>query len=273
MTAGRPFAGVPVATGTMDAWASMFGLGVAEEGQAMYLSGTSEVLGLISAQRPGAPGIITFPDWRGLTLHAGPTQSGGASIDWAARLLGRDVPGLSGLAAQATITARSPLFLPHLDGERAPLWDAGSRGAFAGLSSADGPAELAAAVMEGVAFSARLAIEAIEQSGNCAIAALRHGGGGARPEAWCRIRADALGRRLDRVTSPEAGAMGALVMAGVASGEMPDLVAATARLVEIDRSFAPDPRAAARADERFAAFKDLYSGLAPVTARLTASGG
>jgi xylulokinase len=122
--------------------------------------------------------------------------------------------------------------------------------------------------MEGVAFAARLAIEAIEESGGRRITALRHGGGGARSDAWCRIRANALGRRLDRVTAPEAGAMGALVMAGVASGEMPDLAKAAAELVVTDRSFVPDPNGATLSDDRFAAFRDLYDGVKPVTERL-----
>ena len=56
----------------------------------------------------------------------------------------------------APVTAATPLFLPHLQGERTPLWDAGARGVFAGVSGATGPAELAASVLEGVAFSARL---------------------------------------------------------------------------------------------------------------------
>ena len=165
MKTGGPFAGVPVAVGTMDAWTAMFGLGVAEEGQAMYLSGTSEVMGLISQKRAGTLGVVTFPDWRGITLHAAPTQSGGASLVWLSRLLGRDVKALGDLAEKATIRADSPLFLPHLEGERAPLWDPKSRGGFAGLASASGPEELVASVMEGVAFSARLALEALELSG------------------------------------------------------------------------------------------------------------
>ena len=108
----------------MDAWAGMFGVGVAEPGQAMYLSGTSEVLGLISAARVPTPGVIVFPEWRGLVLHAGPTQAGGAALDWLAGLLGRPAGELAGLADEA-VRADSPLFLPHLEGERAPLWDSG----------------------------------------------------------------------------------------------------------------------------------------------------
>ena len=91
-----PCAGVPVTLGTMDAWAGMFGVGVAEPGQAMYLSGTSEVLGLISAARVPTPGVIVFPEWRGLVLHAGPTQAGGAALDWLAGLLGRPAGELAG---------------------------------------------------------------------------------------------------------------------------------------------------------------------------------
>lgn len=276
VSAGLPFAGVPVVAGTMDAWASMFGLGVADEGEAMYLSGTSEVLGLISQHRGGAPGIITFPDWRGITLHAGPTQSGGASLAWLADVLGKDVDTLSALAAQAPITRDSPLFLPHLEGERAPLWDAASRGVFARMTSATGPAHLAAAVMEGVAFSARMALEAIEVSGGQAVQTLRHGGGGAVSDVWCQIRANALGRRLERVSAPESGAMGALVMAGAAHGALDDagadqmrgLVAAARSLVVTDTVFEPVPEAVPLSDARFAAFQTLYQALRPLNAQL-----
>lgn len=259
-----PFAGIPVATGTMDAWASLFGLGVAGEGEAMYLSGTSEVIALISAARTGEPGVVTFPDWRGITLHAGPTQAGGASLDWACRLLGRTPGDLSALAATAAITPRSPLFLPHLEGERAPLWDAASRGAFAGLSSATDPAALAAAVMEGVAFSARLALEAVERSGARRVARLSLGGGGAASPVWNAIRADALGRTLAPVAAPEPGASGALAMAGVAAGVLPDLAAATRALTVAGSDIAPDPARAAVAEERFARYRELYGALRPL---------
>jgi xylulokinase len=261
---GGPFAGVPVATGTMDAWASMFGLGVADEGEAMYLSGTSEVMGLISAARTGEPGVITFPEWRGITLHAGPTQAGGASLDWLCRLLGREAVEVDALAASATITPASPLFLPHLEGERAPLWDAGSRGAFAGLSSSTDPAVLSAAVMEGVAFSARLALEALERSGARKVERLKLGGGGARSAAWNRIRADALGRRLTKIAASETGAAGALAMAGVAAGRLGDLVTATRALTVEEGDILPDPARAAIAEERFARYRELYAALRPL---------
>ncbi len=158
---GLPCAGALVVTGAMDAWAGLFGVGAIADGQAMYLSGTSEILGIVSPKRVPTPGVIAFADCEGLTLHAGPTQSGGASVQWLSRLLGRMPPELSTLVAARPAGAATPLFLPHLQGERAPIWDIGSRGAFAGLDASMGAADVAASVFEGVAFSARWLLEAL----------------------------------------------------------------------------------------------------------------
>ena len=264
--AGLPFAGTPVVLGMMDAWASLLGLGVVRKGQAMLLSGTSEVTGLISATVTAEAGVVTFPPWLGITLHAAPMQAGGASLDWLAGLLGQKAADLAQGAAE--ITATSPLFLPHLQGERAPFWDAALRGTFAGLSGATGPAELTAAVLEGVAFSARLALEALQRSGAVQPATVRLGGGGAASDRWCQIRADALNIPLARVVGKDPGAMGAAVMAGVGSGALPDLATAAERLVQMDRTFTPDPAKAQLAHDRFALWCDLITQTRSINAAL-----
>ncbi len=263
---GLPFAGTPVVLGVMDAWASMFGLGVSRHGQAMYLSGTSEVLGLISSSVYPEPGVITFPSWAGITLHAGPTQAGGASLDWVARLLGRDGDELA--AGAARITPNSPLFLPHLQGERAPLWDPLSRGTFAGLATSAGPLELTAAVLEGVAFSARLAMEALERAGGLVPSLIKTGGGGAASDRWCQIRADVLNRPLVRVQGRDPGAIGAAVMAGVGCGAMTDLASAADALVHDDQDFSPQADQAGIARDRYPLWKELYHRVRPVNAKL-----
>jgi xylulokinase len=126
--------------------------------------------------------------------------------------------------------------------------------------------------MEGVAFSARLALEALERSGGRRVARQKLGGGGASSPIWNRIRSDALGRPLAKIAAPEAGASGALVMAGVASGLVGDLVAATRELVTTDREFAPDPARAAIAEERFDRYRALYGALRPLHHALVAAG-
>lgn len=263
VAAGWPLAGTPVVLGVMDAWASLFGLGAARDGAAFHLSGTSEVLGILSGAGRGEAGIITFPAWRGLRLHAAPTQSGGASLDWVAGLLGRGVADVVALAKP--VAADGPLFLPHLQGERAPIWDAAARGGFVGLTAAHGPADLVTAVMEGVAFSARLALEALERSAGMTPVLLRAGGGGFAADAWAQMRADVLGRPLHRVEGRDPGALGAAVMAGVGTGSMADLATAAAALVKVERVFSPHPEAARRAEARFALWRGLYEALRPVS--------
>lgn len=267
IAAGWPFAGTPVVLGVMDAWASLFGLGVVRNGQAMYLSGTSEVLGIVSPELAPQAGIITFPEWRGLRLHAAPTQSGGASLDWVARMIGKTAAESAALAGE--VSDDTPLFLPHLQGERAPLWDAASRAGFAGLTAAHGPADLVAAVMEGVAFSARLALEALDRSAMTRPLTLRAGGGGLASDHWAQLRADVLGRRLERMQGRDPGAVGAAVMAGAGAGLMPDLASAADSLVKPDRLFTPRPDQAARADRRFALWQQLYTQMRPISHALS----
>ncbi len=266
-----PLAGTPVVLGVMDAWASLFGIGVARAGEAMYLSGTSEVLGLIAPQVVPEPGVIVFPEWRGLRLHAAPTQAGGASLDWVARLVGRDAGAAAAMAP--VVAADAPLFLPHLQGERAPIWDAASRGAFVGLSGAADAGVLVASVMEGVAFSARLAFEALERSAAMRPPMIRAGGGGFAADRWAQIRADALGRPLLRVRGRDPGALGAAVMAGAGIGAMAGLAEAAACLVQTDRIFAPDPAGMERAEARYQLWRGLYAALRPVNHALAAAGG
>jgi xylulokinase len=256
-----PFAGVPVFIGTMDAWAVMFGIGVIRNGDAMYLSGTSEVPGILSARRVPTAGVIVFPSYKGITLHVAPTQSGGASLAWASALLGRSAEEISALVDASPRSTTVPLFLPHLQGERAPLWDIKSRGVFARLETATGPGEVGRSVMEGVAFSARLAFEAVETSADLVVDCLNLGGGGARSDVWCQIRADALGKALRRVRILDAGVVGAAAMAGLGSGAMPTLEATIGRMVSFERTFEPNRGAGDYYNTKFDKYRELYTAL------------
>ncbi|MBC7739879.1 MAG: carbohydrate kinase, partial [Candidatus Saccharibacteria bacterium] len=80
--AGFGLTGVQMVNGTMDGWAGLFGAGCSRDGAGVWLSGTSEVLGICADQVAGTPGVVVFPEVGGLRLDAGPTQSGGASQMW-----------------------------------------------------------------------------------------------------------------------------------------------------------------------------------------------
>lgn len=266
MRPGLPCAGVPVVTGAMDAWSGLLGAGLSEEGQGLYLSGTSEILGILSHHRTPVPGVISFAECEGMVLHAGPTQSGGASAEWLARLLGKNTADVFTLASEAD-DRDVPLFLPHLDGERAPLWDPQARGSFTGLTSATGAAELSLAVLEGVAYSARLVFDSLAQSAGREADVIHHAGGGAASDLWCQIRADVLAKPLRRTTMRDAGVLGAALMAGVGVGAFGSLAEAAIAFVQFDHEFLPRGEATERHAARFESYKLAYEQLKPLNSR------
>lgn len=270
-TAGRirpslPLAGAPMVTGAMDAWAGLIGTGAIRDGDCMYLSGTSEIVGLVSSTRHPAAGVVAFPTCEGITMHAGPTQSGGASLAWLSNLTGRAPSELSALVASGTSQRPTPLFLPHLQGERAPIWDIGARGAFIGLDGSMGPAELARAVFEGVASSVRWLLESLEASAGRMATSFSMAGGGAASDPWCQIRANMLDRPIHRLKTLDAGVLGAAVLAGVGAGCFSSIDEAARRLVAIEREFEPDPSHRERMDFLYSEYRALYAALKPFNA-------
>jgi xylulokinase len=250
-----------VVTGTMDAWSGLLGAGVAQAGQGVYLSGASEIIAIASAERIGAPGVVTFPAAAGLTINAGPTQSGGDALQWWAEANSLDIADVLALAGKADREARPILFLPQLEGERAPLWDADLRGGFIGLDRQTTAPELALAVLEGVALSARLLFTACDTASGGGTARLFHAGGGARSDLWAQIRADCLGLPLDRVACLNVGCLGAAMMAAVGVGAYPTLGAAVSHMSRVDRVFDPDPRRKARYDSLFGVYQQTIEAL------------
>jgi xylulokinase len=260
---GLPCAGLPMVTGAMDAWSGLLGAGVSDNGQGLYLSGTSEILGIVSAKKVPVPGVIAFPKCEGITLHAGPTQSGGASIEWLSKLIGKTANEISNLAASVDTAMPLPTFLPHLEGERAPLWDINARGSFSGLSSAMGAPEVARATLEGVGYSAKLVIESLEASACVKPAEFNHSGGGAASNIWCQIRADILGRPIRRMQMLDAGVLGAALMAGTGIGAFGSLHEAVKDFIVVDRVFVPDKTQQERHVRGFEKYKLLYRQLLP----------
>ena len=264
--AGLPCAGTPVVVGTMDAWAGMFGVGVTRDGDVMYQAGTSEILGIVSSSVTPTAGVIVFPPYDGIVVHAAPTQAGGAALQWFSGLLGLTPGQASELASTTRPSDAVPLFLPHLQGERAPVWDASSRGVFARIDSRTSTSEMVLSVMEGVAFSARWAIEELQKSSGVLVSWANIGGGGARSDLWCQVRADALGSALQRVAANDAAALGAAIIAGAGCGLMSSVPAAVKQLVHFDRWFAPSIEMRGYYDDKYGQYLALYEALRPFNA-------
>lgn len=82
----------------------------------------------------------------------GPTNNGGIILEWLSSLLYDDKTTL--FNNLPTSTKKSELlFLPYLQGERAPIWDENQTGSFVGLTLMHGKEEMVQSVLEGILFN------------------------------------------------------------------------------------------------------------------------
>ncbi|MFZ4530652.1 MAG: xylulokinase [Alsobacter sp.] len=265
-------AGAPVFCGSNDTWVAVVGLGALGAGYAYNISGTTEVLGMISDTFAEAEGLLTV-DWRGFWQLGGPSQNGADTVAWLVALTGATVdPGAIG-EAMATLLAghRDPqplLFLPYLQGERVPYWNPDLRGAFVGLNRRHRATDLAFAVLEGVAFLNRIVLERAEAALGRPAQEIRFGGGAAANPVWSQIKADVCGTPIVVGAAREPGLLGAAIVAWTGLGRFASLAEAQASLVTIARRFEPDSTRHATYDTLFALYRRTEAALSPISSDL-----
>ncbi len=260
---------VPMIAGTMDGFVGLFGGGTCREGAVAYMSGTSEILGIAAERVNAVPGVVVFPKVQGLRVHAGPTQSGGASLAWFSAIAGQPLDQVAAVLDATPRRSPTPMFLPQLAGERAPVWDASLRGAFFGLDAGMGMADLARAVVEGVAMSGRHLLGALEASTSVVSDTLLCGGGGFRFHAGGQIRADVLGRRLERLAVNDPAVVGAAALAAFGAGGQGSLAEAHARFARYDRVWEPDAQKRGLFDDLFGLYLEAMQSQAEIGRRLS----
>jgi xylulokinase len=266
---GRAFGEVPVAAGAGDQAGGALGVGVvAEGGPASVVLGTSGVVfAALDAYRhdPQARLHAFCHAVPGAWHVMGVMLSAAGSLQWLRAVTGGSYDELVGAAARWEPGAEGLLFAPYLTGERTPYPDPEARGAFAGLEVRHDRGALARAVLEGVAFGLRDALDLVAGLGERP-AAGRVSGGGARSDLWLQIVASVLDLPLELCVVDEGAALGAALLGGVAAGAFADAREAVARCVRVTRVVEP------RADwvERYAAirprFRRLYPSLRAVMA-------
>ncbi len=272
---GRPVVGV----GGHDHVVGGFAAGAGRPGVLLDSIGTAEAL-LRTVVRPvlteatrrfGFFQGVAALDARFAYVGAGINRAGGA-IEWLCGLLG-DRPRADLIAqAEATpIGSRGMLFLPHLAYATAPVVDVAARGAFLGLTTATDPGALFRAVLEGLAMEARLSVDAISAlPGAGPPEEIRVIGGGARNTLLLRIKAAVYGCDLTVIDAPEATALGAALLGGIAASLWPDLATALGTIAQARRTIAPDPEWAACYATLFGEiYRRAYPDLAPLSHALT----
>jgi len=268
-------AGTPVVIGGGDGACATVGAGSVRPGDAYNYIGSSSWIAVTAEQPLYDPQMRTFtfahldPQ---LYLPTGTMQCAGGSYDWLEQLLrgegeARLCDEMSAAAADVEPGAKGLLFLPYLIGERSPHWNPLARGVFVGLTMSHGRAEMARAVLEGVAFNLRMILDAFLEQGS-AIQAMRLIGGGARSALWRQILADVYGLPILRpALLAEATSLGAAIAGGVGVGLFPNFRVAH-ELVQVEEAERPNPAHNQRYTALYGLFQQTYTALEPIFEQL-----
>ena len=151
-------------------------------------------------------------------------------------------------------------FLPYLMGERSPINDTDARGTFIGLTMDSTRADMTQAVLEGVAFAIRDSFEVARTLG-LDIKKSRICGGGAKSPLWRKIMANVCGLELERIESEEGPGYGGAMLAAVACGEYASVGEAAGKLARVTETVPADPEIAARYEEQYQQFKQIYPAM------------
>jgi glycerol kinase len=146
----------------------------------------------------------------------------------------------TGKLAQGADPSQDVILVPAFVGLGAPYWDAQARGAIYGLTRNTGPAELARATLESVAFQTQDLIRAMHKDwkGATSKTVLRVDGGMVASDWTMQRLADILDAPVDRPVVMETTALGAAWLAGSHIGVWPNQ-AAFAKTWKMERRFEP----------------------------------
>jgi xylulokinase len=254
-------AGLPVATGAGAVAAMAVGAGLTTSG---VIGSSIERRGLLFAQVDNA---IVDPGGRLRTAcdpvpHryqlTGTIPSAGGSLRWWRDILaGRfSYPELVQQAESVAPGADGLFFVPHVDGDAASLREGGARGAFVGLRAHHTRADLTRALLEGVVFSLRDRLDVMRGLG-VEPQQVRAMGGGARSPLWRQMQADSFALPVAAMAGAPSPALGAAVLAGVATGVFSDVATAAATVARIDHLLEPNPERVARYEQLYRTFTAL----------------
>lgn len=213
-TATALYGNPPILALIGDQQASLVGQGCDTKGAAKITFGTSAVANIILGTAPLAQhsrdafGNVALSTQESTLYGAeAAVMSAGSSIEWLIRLgIIADAGVIDQLVDPATRS--SVVFVAALDGIGVPHWQPHARGAFFGLSAANGPADMVRAVLDGIVAATADIIVRLEAAGGLPITRISLDGGLTNSRAFTAILAATLNRPLWYANTAEATTLG-----------------------------------------------------------------
>ena len=265
----------PFVLGGSDGPLANLGIGAIEPGDVAITVGTSGAIRQM-ASKPRTDEkqeIFCYGVTDDLWIMGGPTNNGGIVFQWMRDVLGEKEVELAlsqggnaydlltKLASTVSPGSNGLLFLPFLNGERAPYWDANARGSFIGLTLAHKKEHMIRAGLEGVVYSLYSVGEALERLAGEPVN-LFASGGFARSPLWLQMVADIFGHPVQVPESHQSSAWGAAWFALLAVEEVSSLEAIK-ESIPMKQTIEPNRVSHDVYQELYGTYRQLYAALKP----------
>ncbi|MDR9829679.1 glycerol kinase GlpK [Vibrio sp. FNV 38] len=217
---------VPICGVIADQHAALFAQGCIEPGMIKCTHGTGTFLDMLIGETPTIvpeSGICCQIAWRknGKTQYALEGYAGctGSAVQWL-----RDSLQIIGSSKESEAVAKQVkdnggvYFVPALTGLSAPSWDSYARGTIIGISQATQRSHIVRATLEGIVYSVRDFIVAMEDISGYKMTSMSVDGGASKNNLLVQFQADQLGVEVVRPRDVEATSLGAALMAGLGAG-------------------------------------------------------
>jgi gluconokinase len=272
--------GLPFIIGGGDGAMANLGSGAVRHGETALTIGTSGAIRMTVTRPKDDPlaRVFNYIISDGYFICGGATNNGGNVLQWYIdRIMGGGrATGEKGGAGEkegseddlhrriAEVGEIAPgceglIFLPYLQGERAPVWNAGAKGVFFGVRSLHDHRHFLRACMEGVSYSLyQIGVSLAETVGP--IEHIYASGGFTRSAVWLQMVADIFGKKVHVSGVADASAIGAAMIGMYACGLIGDLRVA-ASLVTVVQTYEPNAALHAVYQENYRIFTQLYDRL------------
>ncbi|WP_302326648.1 xylulokinase [Enterocloster lavalensis] len=254
--------GTPVMFGGGDQPMQAVGNGIISPGTVCANIGTGSQLSCV-VDRPlfdKAYRTNTFCHVQGMWTIMGASLNGGIALNWLRDnfFQGNGYASLNRYIDDVPAGSDGLIFLPYLAGERSPHMDSKARAIFFGLTLRHNYKHFARAVMEGITFSLREAMEIFLELG-ISCEKVVASGGGAKSRSWLQIQADILGKEIYTSRCTQEACLGAAIIAGVGAGIYSSLKEACDQLVLFkDEIVYPQDKNCQVYEEQFRKYRQLY---------------
>ena len=236
--------------GSSDGCMATLGAGVWEEGKATVTleeSGAVRVVGKEVLQDKKQR-LFNYLLIEGRYVSGGPTNNAGSVFEWYAKQFGDfkkafDLEDcMENLIAEAANTSPGSdglIFLPYLQGERAPMWNANARGVYFGLNIKHGQQHFIRATIEGILYAIYSIGKTLEE--HRSIKSLSANGTFASYPFWTQIMADIFNKPIliKQGSGSDSVAFGSFLLSATEIGLYKNLDEA-AKSVKLPDSFTPN---------------------------------